>query len=76
MQVVLGLDAGWTADEPSGIALVANGFSGWRLIAAEASYLNLMLALAAQNLAALAGRGPECLLCLRPPSNCAPTPIS
>jgi predicted RNase H-like nuclease len=35
---VLGIDAAWTVSQPSGVALVAETASGWRLVAVEASY--------------------------------------
>ncbi len=38
MPVVLGIDAAWTSTQPSGVALAADGGSGWTLIAVEASY--------------------------------------
>lgn len=38
MRIVLGIDAAWTATEPSGVALVAETGLGWRLKAAESSY--------------------------------------
>ena len=37
-RAVLGLDAAWTATEPSGVALAIEREGGWRLAAAEASY--------------------------------------
>lgn len=42
MRVVLGIDAAWTPTQPSGVAVVAENSSGWRLIAAEASYENFI----------------------------------
>src|ERR1700694_4052494 len=38
MRVVLGIDAAWTVTQPSGVALAAELSSGWRLLAAAASY--------------------------------------
>lgn len=38
MRVVLGIDAAWTQQEPSGVALIADKGSGWMLIEAAASY--------------------------------------
>ncbi|WP_417580894.1 DUF429 domain-containing protein [Pelagibacterium sp.] len=35
---VLGIDAAWTAKNPSGVAAIADQGTGWRLIAAAASY--------------------------------------
>ena len=37
-RAVLGIDAAWTASEPSGVALAVEDASGWRLAAVEASY--------------------------------------
>jgi predicted RNase H-like nuclease len=38
MRAVLGIDAAWTATQPSGVALVVETPNGWLLKAAEASY--------------------------------------
>ena len=38
MTVVLGIDAAWTATEPSGVALVVSDLGGWRCIAVAPSY--------------------------------------
>ena len=38
MRAVLGIDAAWTAARPSGVALAVETATGWRLVAAEASY--------------------------------------
>nr|WP_246718144.1 DUF429 domain-containing protein [Rhizobium laguerreae] len=38
MRVVLGIDAAWTQQEPSGIALIVDNGSGWALVEAAASY--------------------------------------
>ncbi|MDQ0561503.1 hypothetical protein QO004_003297 [Rhizobium mesoamericanum] len=38
MRVVLGIDAAWTQQEPSGIALIVDSGSGWALVEAAASY--------------------------------------
>lgn len=38
MRAVLGIDAAWTATEPSGVALAVETASGWRLVSVEASY--------------------------------------
>jgi predicted RNase H-like nuclease len=37
-RAVLGVDAAWTEAKPSGIALAVEAETGWRLVAAEASY--------------------------------------
>jgi predicted RNase H-like nuclease len=37
-RAVLGIDAAWTATQPSGVALAVEAESGWRLAAVEASY--------------------------------------
>lgn len=42
MTTVLGVDAAWTKTQPSGVALVENTGSYWRLIAVAASYLNFI----------------------------------
>lgn len=38
MKVVLGIDAAWTATQPSGVALAVEGPLGWKLSAVAASY--------------------------------------
>ncbi|WP_246813138.1 DUF429 domain-containing protein [Rhizobium changzhiense] len=38
MRAVLGIDAAWTEREPSGVALIVDRGSGWRLLEAAASY--------------------------------------
>lgn len=38
MRTVLGIDAAWTATEPSGVALAKEIDTGWELVAAEDSY--------------------------------------
>lgn len=38
MRAVLGIDAAWTAKEPSGVALAVNDGTGWHLRAVAASY--------------------------------------
>jgi predicted RNase H-like nuclease len=38
LRLVLGIDAAWTVSQPSGVALVAETATGWRLVAVEASY--------------------------------------
>jgi predicted RNase H-like nuclease len=38
MRAVLGIDAAWTLTEPSGVALVSESDSGWRLTAVAGSY--------------------------------------
>ena len=38
IKAVLGIDAAWTATQPSGVALVEETDNGWRLLAVEASY--------------------------------------
>ncbi len=42
MTAVLGVDAAWTATQPSGVALVENRGSTWRLTTIAASYLNFI----------------------------------
>jgi hypothetical protein len=37
-RAVLGIDAAWTASEPSGVASLTQSSGRWRLVAAEASY--------------------------------------
>lgn len=37
MTTVLGIDAAWTAKNPSGVAIVQKRTSGWELLAAEPS---------------------------------------
>jgi predicted RNase H-like nuclease len=37
-RAVLGIDAAWTLHNPSGVALAVEAGTGWRLLAAEASY--------------------------------------
>jgi predicted RNase H-like nuclease len=41
-RAVLGVDAAWTATEPSGVALAVEAESGWRLAAVEASYIHFL----------------------------------
>ncbi|MBY5646013.1 DUF429 domain-containing protein [Rhizobium leguminosarum] len=43
MKSVLGIDAAWTEREPSGVALIADSGSGWRLVQVAASYDAFML---------------------------------
>ncbi|MBK5571390.1 DUF429 domain-containing protein [Ensifer sp. SSB1] len=38
MRVVLGIDAAWTEREPSGVALITDDGTGWRLLEVAASY--------------------------------------
>lgn len=38
MRSVLGIDAAWSEREPSGVALIADSGSGWRLVDVAASY--------------------------------------
>lgn len=38
MRAVLGIDAAWTATQPSGVAVAAESFEGWRLIGIATSY--------------------------------------
>jgi predicted RNase H-like nuclease/uncharacterized protein YuzE len=38
MRTVLGIDAAWTSQQPSGVALVAEDANGWRLVAVASSY--------------------------------------
>lgn len=38
MRAVLGIDAAWTATNPSGVALACETTSGWRLVKAASSY--------------------------------------
>jgi predicted RNase H-like nuclease len=40
LRAVLGIDAAWTATQPSGVALVVQTSTGWELKALEASYQN------------------------------------
>lgn len=42
MRVVLGIDAAWTAKEPSGVALIADAGFGWALHASASSYLDFV----------------------------------
>ncbi len=42
MTAVLGIDAAWTATQPSGVALVERQGTAWRLIAAASSYSNFI----------------------------------
>lgn len=44
MRVVLGIDAAWTEREPSGVALIMDDGSGWRLGQVCASYEEFLLA--------------------------------
>jgi predicted RNase H-like nuclease len=48
MTLILGIDAAWTATEPSGVALVSNAGGPWRCLAVAPSY-NSFVALAARN---------------------------
>lgn len=43
MTTVLGIDAAWTATQPSGVALVSSMAGVWRLIFAGASYRHLLI---------------------------------
>ena len=38
LRIALGIDAAWTATEPSGVALAQESADGWRLLAVESSY--------------------------------------
>jgi hypothetical protein len=38
MRAVLGIDAVWTLSQPSGVAVMNETSTGWRFVAAEASY--------------------------------------
>lgn len=38
MRAVLGIDAAWTATQPSGVAVAVETSTGWKLVAAESSY--------------------------------------
>lgn len=38
MRVVLGIDAAWTLFQPSGVALIAESATGWRLVSVASSY--------------------------------------
>ena len=40
---VLGIDAAWTANRPSGVALIRKDRDAWRFVAAEASYQAFLL---------------------------------
>ncbi len=42
MRVVLGIDAAWTEREPSGVAVIADDGSGWRLLEVAASYAEFL----------------------------------
>ncbi|WP_439630800.1 hypothetical protein [Shinella sp.] len=42
MAIILGIDAAWTATQPSGVALVASTAGNWRLIFAGSSYRHLL----------------------------------
>ncbi|AFL54913.1 hypothetical protein ABIE78_000031 [Sinorhizobium fredii] len=42
MTTVLGIDAAWTAAQPSGVALVSAAVGNWRLIFAGSSYRHLL----------------------------------
>ncbi|MCY1744558.1 DUF429 domain-containing protein [Ensifer sp. SL37] len=42
MRVVLGIDTAWTEREPSGVALIADDGSGWRLLEVAASYAEFL----------------------------------
>ncbi len=42
MTTILGIDAAWTATQPSGIALVSSEANGWRVTFAGSSYLHLI----------------------------------
>ena len=48
MTLILGIDAAWTATEPSGVALVSHASGQWRCLAVAPSY-NSFVALAASN---------------------------
>ncbi|WP_201269259.1 DUF429 domain-containing protein [Sinorhizobium meliloti] len=43
-RTVLGIDAAWTEREPSGVALISDDGSGWRLVEVAASYDGFFLA--------------------------------
>ncbi|MBX5177325.1 DUF429 domain-containing protein [Rhizobium lentis] len=42
MTTILGIDAAWTATQPSGVALVSSAAGNWRLIFAGSSYRHLL----------------------------------
>ncbi len=42
MRTVLGIDAAWTASQPSGVALVVDDGGSWRLVRAAASYASFV----------------------------------
>jgi len=42
MTIILGIDAAWTASQPSGVALVSSTSGNWRLIFAGSSYRRLL----------------------------------
>ena len=46
---VLGIDAAWTAHQPSGIALVQNTASGWSCLTIAASYDNFLVQASGQS---------------------------
>lgn len=42
MTTILGIDAAWTASQPSGVGLVSSTSGNWRLIFAGSSYRHLL----------------------------------
>ena len=38
MKIVIGIDAAWTARNPSGVALIIDDDEGWKLVCVESSY--------------------------------------
>lgn len=42
MTVILGIDAAWTAAQPSGVAVLRDGTSGWELVAVASSYARFL----------------------------------
>jgi len=43
-RAVLGIDAAWTATQPSGVALVVEGRAGWKLTSVSPSYSQFIAA--------------------------------
>ena len=44
VRAVLGIDAAWTATQPSGVAVVVGNSDGWRLVAVASSYEHFLAA--------------------------------
>lgn len=58
-RAVLGIDAAWTEQQPSGVALVSDDGSGWRLIEVAASYEGLLREAGSQPIARHRGSVPD-----------------